>query len=87
MKDFLKFNIGHVLLLIVWLVTVVWGYSDLNTRVKSIENNAALLRITAETLISSKTLDTKEASAQLSGLHSRMVILENDIQWIKKNSK
>lgn len=86
-KDFFKINLGHVLVLIAWLVTAVWGYSDLNTRQKTTEANVIILKSQIEAISGSRLNDIKDASSQLSTLNSKIATMANDIDWIKKNIK
>lgn len=94
MKDFFKINLGHVLILTVWLVTVVWGYSDLNTRVKTLENAVVVkgtdieaIRAQMSAEAKEATREAKEAAQHLAQLHAKVSAMANDTEWIKRNMK
>lgn len=84
---FSKFNIGHASIILVWLVSFTYGYSGLNSEVKSLRGEVISLRSELSGVRDARTLDNKETAQQLSIIVTSVTKMETDIGWIKNKIK
>lgn len=87
MKDFLKVNLGHVLVISTWMISFSYGYGNLNQRVINTEKEIAAIQLIQKQVADNLISEQKKSSEQLSVVSTKVAAVANDIEWIKKNIK
>lgn len=87
MKDFLKVNLGHVLVIATWMVSFGYGYGNLNQRVTNTEKEIASIQLVQKDFTEKIVAEQKRTSEQLSLMSNKVAAMANDLEWIKRNIK
>lgn len=87
MKDFLKVNLGHVLVIATWIVTFSYGYGDLNQRVSNAEKEIIAVQEIQKASTEKMFEEQRKNSEQMASLNTKVAAMANDLEWIKRNIK
>ncbi len=80
-------GLGHIIVLIGWGVSIVWGYSSLNSRVSVLEQSVFELRKDWKEASEKLLINNTAIATQVSFVNNKLSTIENDVAWIKKNVK
>lgn len=87
MKDFLKVNLGHVLIICAWMGTFIYGYGNLNQRVSNAEKELITVQQIQKASTEKMFEEQRKNLEQMSALNTKVAAISNDIEWIKRNIK
>lgn len=87
MKDFLKVNLGHVLVIITWMVTFGYGYGNLNQRVSNAEKEIISVQQIQKASTEKMFEEQRKNLEQMASLNTKVAAMANDLEWIKRNIK
>ena len=87
MKDFLKVNLGHVLVIATWMVSFSYEYGNLNQRVTNTEKEIISIQLIQKEVTEKIIAEQKKNSEQMANLNNKVAAMANDLEWIKRNIK